>query len=199
MKLDSIATFVMVVQSGSLSEAARRLRISRSVVSERLVDLEKELGTSLIQRTTRKVTVTENGTAFLSRAIRILREVEEATADLAERRGSLSGPLRISAPATFGRMHLGPALFPFLVHHPEIQLTLDLNDRRVDAAADGFDAVIRHGPIPDSLSCSTRHPDLSERIGRAQRHFLYASGSSRLAVCTSGGNKGRPWATGTCA
>jgi len=151
MKLDSIATFVMVVQSGSLSEAARRLRISRSVVSERLVDLEKELGTSLIQRTTRKVTVTENGTAFLSRAIRILREVEEATADLAERRGSLSGPLRISAPATFGRMHLGPALFPFLVRHPEIQLTLDLNDRRVDAAADGFDAVIRHGPIPDSF------------------------------------------------
>ncbi|MCC4241416.1 LysR family transcriptional regulator [Thalassospira povalilytica] len=151
MKLESITTFVTVAQSGSLSEAARRLRISRSVVSERLVDLEKELGTSLLQRTTRKVTVTENGTAFLTRAIRILHEVEEATADLAARRGSLSGPLRISAPVTFGRMHLGPALFPFLARHPEIQMTLDLNDRRVDAAADGYDAVIRHGPIPDSF------------------------------------------------
>jgi DNA-binding transcriptional LysR family regulator len=150
MKLDGIATFVAVVESGSVSEAARRLRVSRSVVSERLVELEKELGCSLLQRSTRKVTVTEDGTAFLARAVRIVREVEEAAADLAERRGSLSGPLRISAPVTFGRMHLGPALYPFLAQHPAIQLTLDLNDRRVDAAADGFDAVIRHGPISDS-------------------------------------------------
>jgi len=150
MKLDGIATFVMVAESGSLSEAARRLRVSRSVVSERLVELEKALGTSLLQRTTRKVTVTEDGAAFLARAVRIVREVEEAAADVAERRGSLSGPLRISAPVTFGRMHLGPALYPFLAQYPDIQLTLDLNDRRVDAAADGFDAVIRHGPIQDS-------------------------------------------------
>jgi DNA-binding transcriptional LysR family regulator len=150
MKLDGIATFVSVVESGSLSEAARRLRVSRSVVSERLVELEKELGTSLLQRTTRKVTVTEDGRAFLSRAVRIVRDVEEAAADLAERRGSLTGPLRISAPVTFGRMHLGAALYPFLARNPDIHLTLDLNDRRVDASADGFDAVIRHGPIQDS-------------------------------------------------
>lgn len=79
-----------------------------------------------------------------------MREVEEAAADMAERRGSLSGPLRISAPVTFARMHLGPALYPFLAKHPKLELTLDLDDRRVDAAADGYDAVVRHGALEDS-------------------------------------------------
>jgi len=150
MKLEGIATFVMVAESGSLSEAARRLRVSRSVVSERLVELERSLGASLLQRSTRKVSLTEDGSAFLTRATRIVHDVQEAAADLAERRGRLSGPLRIAAPMTFGRMHLGPALYPFLARHPDIQLTLDLDDRRVDATSDGFDAVIRHGPIADT-------------------------------------------------
>ena len=95
-------------------------------------------------------TLTEDGTAFLERATRIVHEVREAAADLAERRGTLTGPLRIAAPVTFGRMHLGPALYPFLVDHPEIELTLDLDDRRVDAASEGYDAIIRHGLIADS-------------------------------------------------
>ncbi len=150
MKLEGIATFVTVAESGSLSEAARRLRVSRSVVSERLVELERSLGASLLQRSTRKLSLTEDGAAFLARAARIVRDVQEAAADLAERRGQLSGPLRIAAPVTFGRMHLGPALYPFLAAHPDIQLTLDLDDRRVDATSDGFDAVVRHGPIADT-------------------------------------------------
>jgi DNA-binding transcriptional LysR family regulator len=141
---------VSVAECGSLTEAARRMRVSRSVVSDRLVELERSLGVRLLQRSTRKVSVTEDGAAFLERAVRIVREVEEAASDLAERHGSLSGPLRISAPVTFGRMHLGPALFAFLARHPGIQLTLDLNDRRVDATSDGFDAVIRHGPMSDA-------------------------------------------------
>jgi DNA-binding transcriptional LysR family regulator len=149
MKLEGIATFVSVAESGSLTEAARRMRISRSVVSDRLVELERSLGTRLLQRSTRKLSLTEDGAAFLERAVRIVREVQDAAADLAERHGSLSGPLRISAPVTFGRMHLGPALYAFLARHPEIQLSLDLNDRRVDASSDGFDAVIRHGPMSD--------------------------------------------------
>lgn len=150
MKLEGISTFVLVAETGSLSEAARRLRVSRSVVSERLSELERSLGASLLQRSTRKVTVTEDGAAFLVRAARIVREVEDAAADLSERRGALSGPLRISAPVTFGRMHLGPALYRFLAAHPQIQVTLDLNDRRVDASSDGFDAIIRHGPLADA-------------------------------------------------
>jgi DNA-binding transcriptional LysR family regulator len=150
MKLDGIASFVAVAESGSISEAARRLRLSKSVVSERLAELERSLGAGLLHRTTRKLTLTEDGTAFLERAHRIVQEIEAAASDMAERRGTISGPLRISAPVTFGRMHLGPALYPFLAEHPELQLTLDLDDRRVDAAAGGYDAVVRNGPIADS-------------------------------------------------
>lgn len=150
MKLEGIATFVSVAECGSLTEAARRMRVSRSVVSDRLVELERSLGTRLLQRSTRKVSVTEDGAAFLERAVRIVREVQDAAAELTERRGSLSGPLRISAPVTFGRMHLGPALYAFLALHPDIRLTLDLNDRRVDPTSDGFDAIVRHGPMSDS-------------------------------------------------
>jgi DNA-binding transcriptional LysR family regulator len=150
MKLDGITSFVAVAESGSISEAARRLRLSKSVVSERLAELERSLGAGLLHRTTRKLTLTEDGTAFLERANRIVQEIEDATSDMAERRGTISGPLRISAPVTFGRMHLGPALYPFLAEHPDLQLTLDLDDRRVDAAADGYDAVVRNGPIADS-------------------------------------------------
>ncbi|MCW1754237.1 LysR family transcriptional regulator [Rhizobium acaciae] len=150
IRIEGIAAFVAVVEAGSVSEAARRLRLSKSVVSERLAELEKSLGGVLLHRTTRKLTLTEDGTVFLERAARIVREIEEAAADMAERRGTLSGSIRIAAPVTFGRMHLGPALYPFLAEHPEIELTLDIDDRRVDAASDGYDAIIRNGPIADS-------------------------------------------------
>ncbi|HEV7259629.1 MAG TPA: LysR family transcriptional regulator [Bosea sp. (in: a-proteobacteria)] len=150
LKLDGIATFVAIAEAGSLSEAARRQRLSKSVISDRLAELERNLGATLLHRSARRLTLTEDGTAFLERATRITREVEEATADMAERRGALAGPLRISAPVTFGRMHLGPAIYPFLARHPEIELTLDLDDRRVEAGADSYDAVLRHGPIADS-------------------------------------------------
>ncbi|MEF7612980.1 LysR family transcriptional regulator [Aquincola sp. MAHUQ-54] len=150
LKLDGIAAFVSVADSGSISEAARRLHLSKSVVSERLAEVERALGSRLLHRTTRKVSLTEDGAAFLERASRIVREVADATADMAERRGTLTGPLRVSAPVTFGRMHLGPALYPFLAQHPQLELTLDLDDRRVDAAADSYDAVVRHGALDDS-------------------------------------------------
>lgn len=150
MKIEGIAAFVAVVEAGSVSEAARRLRLSKSVVSERLAELEKTLGAMLVHRTTRKLTLTEDGAAFLERAGRIVREMEDAAADMAERRGTLSGPLRIAAPVSFGRLHLGPALYPFLKAHPQIALTLDMDDRRVDPASDGYDAIIRHGAIADT-------------------------------------------------
>lgn len=142
MKLDGIAGFVAVAEEGSISEAARRLRLSKSVVSERLAELERSLGAALLHRTTRRISVTEDGVAFLERARRILREVSEAATDLAERRGTLSGPMRIAAPVTFGRMHLGPALYPFLAANPGIELTLDIDDRRVDIASGVHDGVV---------------------------------------------------------
>ena len=176
LKLDGMATFVAVAESGSISEASRRLNFSKSVVSERLADLEKELGVRLLHRSTRKLTLTEDGAAFLARASAIMRDVEEAAAEMAQRRGALVGPLRISAPVTFGRMHLGPALYPFIAAHPGVELTLELDDRRVDAASDGYDGVVRHGPLVDSrlvawtLARSRRalvaSPDYVERQGR---------------------------------
>jgi len=150
VKLDGISSFVAIAEAGSISAAARRLHLSKSVVSERLAELEQHLGAPLFHRTTRKLSLTEDGSAFLQRAHRIVWEVQDAVAEVSERRASLSGPMRLSAPVTFGRMHLGPALYPFLAQHPDISLTLELDDRRIDAAAEGYDAVIRHGTVEDS-------------------------------------------------
>lgn len=150
MKLDSVAAFVAVAEAGSITAAAGRLGLAKSVVSERLAELERQIGARLVQRTTRKQSLTEDGIAFLERGRRLLREAEEAVAEIAERRGALVGPLRLSGPVSFGTLHLGPALYPFLMANPRIELSLELEDRFVDAAADGFDAVIRHGPVHDT-------------------------------------------------
>src|SRR5215469_16635336 len=143
MRIEGITAFVAVAESGSISAAARRLALAKSVVSERLVQLERSLSTRLLHRTTRKLSLTEDGSAFFARATEIVRAIDAAAAELAERRGALVGPLRLSAPVTFGRMHLGPALYTFLARHPKIELILELDDRRVDAGAEGFDAVLR--------------------------------------------------------
>ncbi len=150
LKIEGIAAFVAVAEAGSISEAARRLRLSKSVISERVAELERSLNATLLHRTTRKLTLTEDGIAFRERAVRIVGEVQAAASDLAERRGNMTGPLRIAAPVSFGHLHLGPALYPFLATHPEIELTLDLDDRRVDVASEGYDAIVRHGVIADS-------------------------------------------------
>lgn len=180
MKLEGLAAFVAVAEAGSISEAARRLRLAKSVVSERLADLEGHLGGKLFHRTTRKLTLTEDGAAFLERASRITHDVEEASADFSERRGTLSGPMRLSAPVTFGRMHLGPALWPFLAAHPAITLKLELSDRRVDASAEGFDAVIRHGRVDDSRLMVWRLA-ASRRVFVASSAYLAAHGKPRTA------------------
>jgi len=106
-KLESAASFVSVVETGSIGGAARRLGISKSVVSDRLTELERVLGTTLIRRTTRRLSPTQDGHAFYGRAKQILRDVENATGEVASRRETLVGPLRISAPVSFGSLHLG--------------------------------------------------------------------------------------------
>jgi DNA-binding transcriptional LysR family regulator len=150
LKLDGLAAFAAVADAGSITEAARRMGISKSVLSDRLADLERTLGARLLQRTTRKVTVTEDGSAFLERARRIVREAADAATEIAERRGAMVGPLRLSAPVSFGSLHLGPALYPFLKANPAVELSLELDDRYVDAASGGYDAVIRHGTVRDN-------------------------------------------------
>ncbi|NGO65783.1 LysR family transcriptional regulator [Rhizobium daejeonense] len=188
MKLEGIAVFVAISEAGSISEAARRLRQPKSVVSERLAELERTLGAKLVHRTTRRLTLTEDGSAFLDRARRIINDVESAAADMAERRGAMVGPLRISAPVTFGRMHLGPALYPFLASYPQIELTLDLDDRRVDASSGGFDAVIRHGPILDSRLMTWKLAP-SRRVLCASPAYIAGHGAPR-SIEELAGHKG---------
>src|ERR1700736_2515417 len=150
LKLESIAAFTSIAESGSITGAARRLAISKSVVSERLTDLERLLGTKLMRRTTRALSLTDDGKTFLERAKEILRNVDNAASEIAERRGTLNGSLRISAPVSFGTLHLGAALFGFLGQNPGIELTLELEDRFVDILGEGYDAVVRHGPVDDN-------------------------------------------------
>jgi DNA-binding transcriptional LysR family regulator len=175
LKLESLLAFVTAAEAGSISEAARRLQISKSVASERVADLERSVGATLMHRSTRKLALTEDGGAFLERAKRILREAADATAEIAERRGELAGPLRLSAPVSFGILHLGAALNSFLEKNPRIDLSVELDDRFV-GDADGFDAVIRHGPLPDNRWVAKRFaagrrvlvasPDYLKRTGR---------------------------------
>lgn len=147
LNLDSISTFIAIAASGSFTGAARQLGLSKSVVSERLQELEGSLGTKLVQRTTRRVSLTSDGAAFYERAKRIVREAELAAGELADRRGKVVGALRISAPVSFGCLHLGAALFGFIARYPGIDLALDLEDRFVDLFDEGYDAIVRHGPI----------------------------------------------------
>jgi len=149
LKLDSLLAFVTIAEASSISAAARRLQISKSVASERLAELERNVGATLVHRSTRGLALTEDGIALLERARRILREVSDATSELSERRGELAGPLRISAPVSFGILHLATALNSFLKANPRIELSLDVDDRFV-SATDGFDTIIRHGPLPDN-------------------------------------------------
>jgi DNA-binding transcriptional LysR family regulator len=177
LKLDSLVAFVAIAEAGSISEASRRLQISKSVASERLAELERNVGVTLVHRSTRGLALTEDGIGFHERAKRILREVSEATSEVAERRGELAGPLRISAPVSFGILHLTPALNSFLRRNPQIELSLDLDDRFV-GATDGFDAIIRHGVLPDKgwIAKPFAH---SRRMLVASPNYLKKNGTPR--------------------
>lgn len=162
MKLDGVVAFVAVVNAGSVSEAARQLRLSKSAVSERLSEPERALDANLIQRSSRQLALTEDGLAFLVRARRIVAEAQDATNELAHRRGLISGPIRLSAPRGFADTHLGPALYSFMDRYPDVSVTAEFDDRVSDGSA-GFDAVIRIAPDPmpkltiETLTISRRH------------------------------------------
>jgi DNA-binding transcriptional LysR family regulator len=175
LKLESIEAFASIAETGSITSAARRLSISKSVVSERLSELERVLSAKLVRRTTRTLALTDDGNTFYERAKRILRDVDTAAAELAERHGTLIGPLRVSAPVSFGSLHLGPALFGFLAKNPGIELTLELDDRFVDVLGEGYDAIVRHGPVNDDRIIVKRL-SASRRVLAASADYLKRSG-----------------------
>jgi DNA-binding transcriptional LysR family regulator len=137
------ALFARVVAAGSLSAAARDMGISPAMASKRMARLEARLGARLIHRTTRRLALTEQGESFHRDVLGILAAVEAAEGRLRGPGDGLSGPLRLSAPTSFGRMHLAPHLKPFLDRHPGIELTLDLSDGFSDLIAEKIDLAIR--------------------------------------------------------
>jgi DNA-binding transcriptional LysR family regulator len=148
--LGDIEIFAEVVEAGSMSAAARRLGLAVPVVSKRIQRLEGKLGARLLERSTRRLALTEAGEGFHRRIGRVLDAFEEAVGFAAEVSSSLSGTLRVSAPTAFARMHLAPHLPRFLEAHPCIELDLQLSEADVDVASGGFHVALRIGALADS-------------------------------------------------
>ena len=149
-RLLAFENFVTVARVGSISGAADQLHLAKSAVSKRLTDLEAHLGVQLIQRTTRRLRLTEAGEAFLLHAERILDDVSEAESSLKNQSDALTGRLRIAAPLSFGLSHLQGVIAQFIRHHPRLNVEVDFSDRRVDLVEEGFDMAIRIGVLTDS-------------------------------------------------
>jgi DNA-binding transcriptional LysR family regulator len=174
-EFSQIQTFIALVESRSLSKAAEKMDIAVSAVSRRLKELESNLGVQLVQRTTRKMHLTEAGEKFYLRCGRLLDELEEAKQEARNSATTLSGTLKIATPLSFGVAHLSPAIAAFMHLHPQIKIDLDMSDRRIDLVEDGLDLAIRIGVLEDSSLmarklASVRHvvcasPDFFNRYG----------------------------------
>jgi DNA-binding transcriptional LysR family regulator len=154
--LTDVAVFVQVVDSGSFTAAAERLSLSKSVVSKYVTRLEDRLGARLLNRTTRRLSLTEVGRAFYERSKRGLREIEAAEAEVSRLQGEPRGTLRINAPMSFGVLHIAPAIPEFLRRYPELTVDMNLDDRRVDVIEGGFDVSVRIAELPDSSLIARR-------------------------------------------
>ncbi|NRB38057.1 MAG: LysR family transcriptional regulator [Pseudomonadales bacterium] len=173
-----IKTFVTLVESQSISKAAENMDVAISAVSRRLKDLESNLGVQLIQRTTRKMHLTEAGEKFYQRCIRLLDDLEEAKQEVTNAAKELTGTLKIATPLSFGVAHLSPAIAAFMHLHPQIKIDLDMSDRRSDLVEEGLDMAIRIGTLEDSSLmakklASVRHvvcasPDFFQQHGLPQ-------------------------------
>lgn len=149
-RLDEIEAFVAIARAGSISHAAENRNIAKSALSRRLSDLENRLQTQLITRTTRKLTLTEAGVAFLENAERIIDDLEQAERAASSQNRALSGRLKIAAPLSYGLSRLKPIVSQFIQEHPELNVEIDFSDRNVDLVAEGVDVALRIGVLPDS-------------------------------------------------
>ncbi|MEH2613066.1 LysR family transcriptional regulator [Bradyrhizobium sp. AZCC 1693] len=154
--LGDIETFARVVAASSMTAAASELGVAVGVVSKRIQRLEAKLGARLIERTTRRLLLTEAGEGFYQRVNRILEAFEEAIEFTSEISTSLRGVLRVTAPTSFGRMHVAPYLPRFLESHPSLEIDLDLSDDYVDIVGRGFHVAIRIGELADSSLISRK-------------------------------------------
>lgn len=194
-----ISTFVEVVARGSLSAAARAEGIAPAMIGRRLDALEARLGVKLLQRTTRKLVLTDEGAAFLEDCQRILSELEDAESAVAERSAKATGHLLVSAPAGFGRQHVAPLLPSFLAEHREVTVNLNLNDRLVDVVGEGIDVAIRIASLSDSSLVGVKLAD-NQRVLVATPAYLRRHGTPKtladlakhncLAISSEGSQRG---------
>ena len=149
-RMSSMAAFTKVVGASSFSAAAREMQVSQALVTKQIQELESWLGARLLNRTTRRLSLTEVGTAFYERAARILDAVEEAKDAAGALQTVPRGRLRINAPVSFGLLHLAPAITDFLERFPDVSVEMLVNDRVVDLLEGGFDVGVRIGRLRDS-------------------------------------------------
>ena len=159
---NDLALFARIVDAGSFSLAAQRMDLPKSTVSRRIALLESRLGERLLQRTTRKLTLTEFGASLLEHARKVVEEVEAAGALVQHRQLAPSGRLRVSMPGDFASLGLTVMIASFIERYPAIILELDLSPRRVDLVGENFDIAIRMGDLPDDSSLHARRVALEK-------------------------------------
>ncbi|MGP1629319.1 MAG: LysR family transcriptional regulator [Giesbergeria sp.] len=175
-KLKAFESFVSVATRGSLTAAARAEGVAPAIMGRRLDALEAYLGVKLLVRTTRRISLTHEGSAFLEDCQRVLSDVANSEASVSAGGIRASGHLRITAPAGFGRRHVAPWVPRFRTLHPEVQISLNLSDRVVDLTGEGFDCAVRVGDLPDSSLVSVRVAD-NRRLCVATPQYLERHGT----------------------
>jgi DNA-binding transcriptional LysR family regulator len=174
-RLEAMSAFVTVVDQNGFAPAARRLGISASAVTRLVASLEEHLGITLLRRTTRSMTLTDAGARYLERARRILAEVQEAESSAQAERHVPSGWLLVTAPATFGRIHVGPLMTAYLKRHTEVAGELMLSDRIANLVEEGIDLAVRIGDLDDS-SLIARRAGATRRVLVASPAYLARRG-----------------------
>ncbi|QRK10378.1 LysR family transcriptional regulator [Archangium violaceum] len=176
MDLNELLVFAKVVQAGSFTVAARGLRMPKSTVSRKVSELEERVGAQLLQRTTRKLNLTEVGRAYYEHCARIVAEAEQAELAVTRMQSAPHGLLRVTAPLTFS--FLGPIVAGFMKRYPEVQLEMVCTDRSVDLVEEGFDLAVRAGRMADSSLVARRLGNI-ERIVMAAPSYLEERGTPR--------------------
>jgi DNA-binding transcriptional LysR family regulator len=177
---DDLLVFARVMESGSFSRAAQRLQLPKSTVSRRIAALEERLGEKLLQRSTRRLTLTEFGTGVLEHARALAGEVDGALALALHRQQRPTGRLRVSMPADFAHQMLTGMLARFVQDYPEVQLELDLSPRRVDLIAEGFDIAVRMGELPPDSQLAARRLAIFSSGLYASPAYLQRHGEPQL-------------------
>ena len=166
-----MVVFARVVEARSFSEAARRLGLSKSLVSKHVTRLEKSVGARLLNRTTRAMSLTEAGAIFYEHCARIVEEIGEARLAVGRFDSVARGTLRISASVAFGTLHIAPALPAFLARHPEVRVDMSIGDRLVDLAEEGFDVAVRIAREPSPNLVARRLAAVNRKIVATPEYF----------------------------